>query len=168
MNRWHQHGQHNLALVQQIKWAGLMLLSRWWDPSNEHSHRHLWLKIKQSEKPIHRPEMEKRFFKFIKSMLEKVPRIHKTYLLFCWRHFTETEVVQNTDLNILVLYKASRYNTDFIGNLCGFFKPHATRFSNTLCFQALYNFSWIVLRPSSESILKFILLYLNELFSQFW
>jgi hypothetical protein len=42
------------------------------------------------------------------SMLEKVSRIHKTYLLdqqlFCWRHFSKTEVVQNTDLNILALY----------------------------------------------------------------
>ena len=41
------------------------------------------------------------------SMLEKVSRIHKTYLLdqqlFCWRHFSKTEVVQNTDLNILAL-----------------------------------------------------------------
>ena len=38
-------------------------------------------------------------------MLEKVSRIHKTYLLdqqlFCRRHFSKTEVVQNTDLNIL-------------------------------------------------------------------
>ena len=41
-------------------------------------------------------------------MLEKVSQIHKTYLLdqqlFCWRHFCKTEVVQNTDLNILALY----------------------------------------------------------------
>ena len=41
-------------------------------------------------------------------MLEKVSRIHKTYLLdqqlFCWRQFFKTEVVQNTDLNILALY----------------------------------------------------------------
>ena len=41
-------------------------------------------------------------------MLEKVSRIHETYLLdpqlFCWRHFSKTEVVQNTDLNILALY----------------------------------------------------------------
>jgi hypothetical protein len=41
------------------------------------------------------------------SMLEKVSRIHKTYLLdqqlSCWRHFSKTEVVQNTDLNILAL-----------------------------------------------------------------
>jgi hypothetical protein len=40
--------------------------------------------------------------------LEKVSRIHETYLLdqqlFCWRHFSKTEVVQNTDLNILALY----------------------------------------------------------------
>ena len=42
------------------------------------------------------------------SMLEKVSQIHKTYLLdqqlFCWRHFSKTEVVQNTDVNILALY----------------------------------------------------------------
>ena len=41
-------------------------------------------------------------------MLEKVSRIQETYLLdqqlFYWRHFTKTEVVQNTDLNILALY----------------------------------------------------------------
>jgi hypothetical protein len=41
------------------------------------------------------------------SMFEKVPRIHETYLLdqqlFCWRHFSKTEVVQNNDLNILAL-----------------------------------------------------------------
>ena len=41
------------------------------------------------------------------SMLEKVSPIHKTYLQdqqsFCWRHFSKTEVVQNTDLNILAL-----------------------------------------------------------------
>ena len=41
-------------------------------------------------------------------MLEKVSRIHETYLLdpqlFCWRHFSKTEVVQNTDLNNLALY----------------------------------------------------------------
>ena len=40
-------------------------------------------------------------------MLEKVAQIHKTYLLyqqlFCWRHFSNTKVVQNTDLNILAL-----------------------------------------------------------------
>ena len=34
-------------------------------------------------------------------------RIHETYLmdqqLFCWRHFSKIEVVQNTDLNILEL-----------------------------------------------------------------
>ena len=39
----------------------------------------------------------------------KVSQIHKTYLLdqqlLCWRHFTKTEVVQNTDLNILALYQ---------------------------------------------------------------
>ena len=32
----------------------------------------------------------------------KVSRIHKNYLLelqlFCWRHFSKTEVVQNTDI----------------------------------------------------------------------
>ena len=43
------------------------------------------------------------------SMLEKVSRIHKTYLLnqqlFCWRHFSKTEVMQNTDLNIFTLAK---------------------------------------------------------------
>jgi hypothetical protein len=36
-----------------------------------------------------------------------VSQIHKTYLLdqqlFCLRHFSKTEVVQNTDLNILAL-----------------------------------------------------------------
>ena len=41
-------------------------------------------------------------------MLEKVSPIHETYLLdqqlFCWRHFSKTEVVQNIDLNILALY----------------------------------------------------------------
>ena len=42
------------------------------------------------------------------SMLKKVSsQIHETYLLdqqlFCWRHFFKTEVVQNTDLNILAL-----------------------------------------------------------------
>ena len=41
-------------------------------------------------------------------MLEKVSQIHETYLLdqqlFCSRHFSKTEVVQNTDLNILALY----------------------------------------------------------------
>ena len=40
-------------------------------------------------------------------MLEKVSRIHETYLLdpqlFCCRHFSKTEVVQNTDLNISAL-----------------------------------------------------------------
>ena len=38
---------------------------------------------------------------------KKVSRIHETYLLdqqlFCWGHFSKTEVVQNTDLNILAL-----------------------------------------------------------------
>ena len=42
-------------------------------------------------------------------MLEKVSQIHETYLLdqqlFCWRHFSKTEVVQNTDINILTLWK---------------------------------------------------------------
>ena len=42
-------------------------------------------------------------------MMEKVSQIHEIYLLdqqlFCWRHFSKTEVVQNTDLNILALYK---------------------------------------------------------------
>ena len=41
------------------------------------------------------------------SMLEKVSQIHKTYLLdlqlFCWRQFSKTKVMQNTDLNILTL-----------------------------------------------------------------
>ena len=41
------------------------------------------------------------------SMFEKVSQIHKAYLLdqqlFSWRHFSKTEVVQNTDLNILAL-----------------------------------------------------------------
>ena len=41
-------------------------------------------------------------------MLEKVSQIHETYLLldqqlFCWRHFSKTEVVQDTDLDILAL-----------------------------------------------------------------
>ena len=40
-------------------------------------------------------------------MLEKESQIHETYLLdhqlFCWRHISKTEVVQNTDLNILAL-----------------------------------------------------------------
>ena len=40
-------------------------------------------------------------------MLEKVSQIHQTYLLdqqqIGWRHFSKTEVVQNTDLNILAL-----------------------------------------------------------------
>ena len=40
-------------------------------------------------------------------MFEKVFQIHKTYLmdqqLFCWKHFSKTEVVQNIDLNILEL-----------------------------------------------------------------
>ena len=40
-------------------------------------------------------------------MLKKVSRIHETYLLdqklFRWRHFFNTEVVQNTDLKILAL-----------------------------------------------------------------
>ena len=61
-------------------------------------------------------------------MFEKVFQIHRTYLmdqqqlfcwkhfsktevvqnaldqqLFCWKHFSKTEVVQNTDLNILSL-----------------------------------------------------------------
>ena len=34
----------------------------------------------------------------------KVSQIHETYLLdqqlFCWRHFSKTEGVQNTDVNI--------------------------------------------------------------------
>ena len=42
-------------------------------------------------------------------MFEKVSQNHKMYLLdqrlFCWRHFPKTEVVQNTDLNILALYE---------------------------------------------------------------
>jgi len=37
-------------------------------------------------------------------MLEKVSQIHKTYLLdeqlFCWRHFSKIEIVQNTDFDI--------------------------------------------------------------------
>ena len=41
------------------------------------------------------------------SMFEKVSQIHETYLLdqqlFYWKHFSKTEVVQNTDLNILAL-----------------------------------------------------------------
>ena len=40
-------------------------------------------------------------------MLEKVSQIHETYLqdqqLICWRHFSKTEVMQNTDLKILAL-----------------------------------------------------------------
>ena len=40
-------------------------------------------------------------------MLEIVSQIHKTHLLdeqlFCWRHFSKTEVVQNNDSNILAL-----------------------------------------------------------------
>ena len=40
-------------------------------------------------------------------MLEKVSQIHETYLLdqqlFYWRNFSKTEVVQNTELNILRL-----------------------------------------------------------------
>ena len=40
-------------------------------------------------------------------MLEKVSRIHETYFLdqqlFCLRHFYKTEVVENTDSNILAL-----------------------------------------------------------------
>ena len=42
-------------------------------------------------------------------MLEKVSRIHETYLLdqqlFCWRHSSKTEVVQNADSNILALLR---------------------------------------------------------------
>ena len=49
------------------------------------------------------------------SVLEKVSRIHKTYLLdqqlLCWRHFSKTEVVQNTDLNILALYRMAENYT---------------------------------------------------------
>ena len=45
-------------------------------------------------------------------MIEKVSRIHQTYLLdqqlSCWRHFSKTEGVQNTDLNILALYEPSK------------------------------------------------------------
>ena len=41
-------------------------------------------------------------------MFEIVSQIYKAYLLdqqlFCWRHFSKTEVVQNTDLNILTPY----------------------------------------------------------------
>ena len=51
-------------------------------------------------------------------MLEKVSRIHKTYLLFCWRHFSKTEVVQNTGLNILALYFTLRIIVDFIRTDC--------------------------------------------------
>ena len=40
-------------------------------------------------------------------MLEEVSQIHKTYSLdqqlFRWRHFSKTEVVENTDFNILAL-----------------------------------------------------------------
>ena len=40
-------------------------------------------------------------------MLEKLSQIHQTYLLdqqlFSRRHFSKTEVVQNTDLNISAL-----------------------------------------------------------------
>ena len=36
-------------------------------------------------------------------MLEKVSRIHETYLLDLQLHFSKNEVVQNTDLNILAL-----------------------------------------------------------------
>ena len=50
-------------------------------------------------------------------MLEKVSRIHKTYLLdqqlFCWRIFSWTEVVQNIDLNILALYNNDNILWDF-------------------------------------------------------
>ena len=50
-------------------------------------------------------------------MLEKVSLIHKTYLLdqqlLCWRHFSKTEVVQKTDLNILTVYLRS---TSFVIN----------------------------------------------------
>ena len=46
-------------------------------------------------------------------MLEKVSQIHETYLLdqqlFCWRHFSKTEVMQNTDLNILTLYSLPQF-----------------------------------------------------------
>ena len=46
-------------------------------------------------------------------MLEKVSQIHETYLLdqqlFCWRHFSKTEVVQNTDLNILALIRSMKF-----------------------------------------------------------
>ena len=51
-------------------------------------------------------------------MLEKESQIHKTYLLFCWRHFFKTEVVQNTDLNILTLYVVyNLYKTIFFSEL---------------------------------------------------
>ena len=55
-------------------------------------------------------------------MLEKVSQIHEIYLLdqqlFCWRHFSKTEVVQNTDLNILALYfYDSLWKTYFLGSL---------------------------------------------------
>ena len=46
-------------------------------------------------------------------MLEKVFQIHKTYLLhqqlFCWRHFSQTEVVQNTDLNTLAEFGVLKF-----------------------------------------------------------
>jgi hypothetical protein len=57
-------------------------------------------------------EPSTKIFKFLKvfcttSMSEEVSRIHKTdsldQQLFCWRHFSKTEDVQNTDLNILAL-----------------------------------------------------------------
>ena len=39
-----------------------------------------------------------------------VSQIHETYLmdqqLFCWRHFSKIEVVQNTDLNIFTLFES--------------------------------------------------------------
>ena len=40
-------------------------------------------------------------------MFEKMSWIHETYLLdqqlFFWRHFSKTQVMQNTDLDILAL-----------------------------------------------------------------
>ena len=86
-------------------WTTLSKISKFWDSksffgvynwsklSKKNSLKNIWLKCLDSEISVLHD------FSFI-----KVSWIHKTYLmelqLFCWRHFSKTDVVQNTDLRI--------------------------------------------------------------------
>ena len=81
-------------------------------------------------------------------MLEKVSRIHKTYLLdqqqFCWRHFSITEVVQNTDLNILALQQTYSKNKPTLDKSLFHFQFTAKEVSFSWKLKSLKKFSVLV------------------------